>query len=61
MLIGLFRVFLGIEAGTATLLHDLGRGQITVDNERALEVVNRLGLHVRVRAEYPDEGQSSME
>ena len=42
---GLFRLFLGIEAGTALSLHNLGRGQTMDDNARALDVVNRLGLH----------------
>jgi len=43
--LGLFRVFLGIEAGTADSLQRLGRGQTVSHNERALDVVNRLGLH----------------
>ncbi len=42
---GLFRVFLGIEAGTATSLRQLGRRQSLADNLRALEVVRELGLH----------------
>ncbi|MBI4955643.1 MAG: cobalamin B12-binding domain-containing protein [Myxococcales bacterium] len=42
---GTFRVFLGIEAGTATSLRQLGRGQTLADNEHALAVVNRLDLH----------------
>ncbi|MCY3021412.1 MAG: radical SAM protein [Planctomycetota bacterium] len=42
---GLFRVFLGIEAGTAESLRRLGRGQTRDDNERALEIVNGLDLH----------------
>lgn len=42
---GLFRVFLGIEAGTADSLRRLGRGQTCDENERALEIVNRLDLH----------------
>jgi radical SAM superfamily enzyme YgiQ (UPF0313 family) len=42
---GLFRVFLGIEAGTADSLRRLGRGQTPGQNERALEIVNRLDLH----------------
>ena len=42
---GLFRVFLGIEAGTAESLRALGRGQSISENERALDVVNQLGLH----------------
>ena len=43
--IGLFRVFLGIEAGTAESLRRLGRGQTVSDNERALDVVDALDLH----------------
>jgi hypothetical protein len=43
--LGLFRVFLGVEAGTADSLQSLGRGQTVSHNERALDVVNRLGLH----------------
>lgn len=43
---GLFRVFVGIEAGTATSLRQLGRRQTPDDNARALKVLNRLGLHV---------------
>lgn len=42
---GLFRVFLGIEAGTAESLRRLGRGQTVSDNERALDVVDALDLH----------------
>lgn len=42
---GLFRVFLGIEAGTADSLSRLGRGQVPEQNERALDIVNRLDLH----------------
>ncbi|MBW2456580.1 MAG: B12-binding domain-containing radical SAM protein [Deltaproteobacteria bacterium] len=42
---GLFRVFLGIEAGTQSSLARLGRRQTLADNERALEIVNRLDLH----------------
>jgi radical SAM superfamily enzyme YgiQ (UPF0313 family) len=42
---GLFRVFLGIEAGSADSLLRLGRGQLLSDNERALEVMNDLDLH----------------
>ncbi len=42
---GLFRVFLGIEAGTSTSLARLGRRQTLADNERALRVVNQLDLH----------------
>jgi radical SAM superfamily enzyme YgiQ (UPF0313 family) len=43
--IGLFRVFLGVEAGTAEALRRLGRGQTLDDNLRALDVVNRLDIH----------------
>ncbi len=43
---GLFRVFLGIEAGTETSLENLGRGQKLGDNVRALEILNGLDLHV---------------
>jgi radical SAM superfamily enzyme YgiQ (UPF0313 family) len=43
--LGLFRVFLGIEAGTPAALRALSRGQSLDDNCRALETVNRLGLH----------------
>jgi radical SAM superfamily enzyme YgiQ (UPF0313 family) len=42
---GLFRVFLGIEAGTAESLVALGRGQTVNQNELALNIVNKLGLH----------------
>ena len=42
---GLFRVFLGIEAGTAQALVQLGRGQLLEDNERALALMGELGLH----------------
>ncbi len=43
---GLFRVFLGIEAGTEDSLRHLGRGQKLADNEQALETLNGLDLHV---------------
>jgi hypothetical protein len=43
---GLFRVFLGIEAGTEASLINLGRGQRLQDNVRALEILNGLDLHV---------------
>ena len=43
--LGMFRVFLGIEAGTAESLKRLGRGQSVDQNVRALEIVNRLDLH----------------
>jgi anaerobic magnesium-protoporphyrin IX monomethyl ester cyclase len=43
---GLFRVFLGIEAGSTASLRSLGRGQRLEDNVRALEVLNALDLHV---------------
>jgi len=42
---GMFRVFLGIEAGTAESLGRLGRHQTLQDNERALAIVNHLDLH----------------
>ncbi len=42
---GLFRVFLGIEAGTDAALGQLGRGQTVAENERALQVVRDLDLH----------------
>lgn len=42
---GLFRVFLGIEAGTPEALAELGRKQKVEDNICALETVNRLGIH----------------
>ena len=43
--LGMFRVFIGIEAGTPDALRELGRGQTLDDNTRALETVNRLDLH----------------
>jgi anaerobic magnesium-protoporphyrin IX monomethyl ester cyclase len=43
---GLFRVFLGIEAGTEDSLRKLGRGQTVGENERALRILNGLDLHV---------------
>ena len=43
---GLFRVFLGIEAGTELSLRNLGRGQKLADNERALAILEDLDLHV---------------
>jgi len=42
---GLFRVFLGVEAGSEESLLQLGRGQVLADNERALAIVNELGIH----------------
>ncbi len=42
---GLFRLFLGIEAGTDESLHHLGRGQTFHDNERALRIVGELDIH----------------
>ncbi len=42
---GLFRVFLGIEAGTAESLRNLGRGQTLEQNKAALAVMNDLGIH----------------
>lgn len=43
---GLFRVFLGIEAGTEWSLKKLGRGQTLEDNMRALQILGGLDLHV---------------
>ena len=43
--LGLFRVFLGIEAGTPTALKQLGRRQTVEQNEQALEVMNALDIH----------------
>jgi anaerobic magnesium-protoporphyrin IX monomethyl ester cyclase len=43
--IGLFRVFLGIESGSAASLAYLGRCQTVGDNERAIETVNALNIH----------------
>jgi len=43
--LGLFRVFLGIEAGTAEALKRLGRRQTVAENTRALAIVNRLDIH----------------
>ena len=42
---GMFRVFLGVEAGTSTSLLNLGRGQTVEDNERALAILNELDVH----------------
>ncbi|MFW5741066.1 MAG: B12-binding domain-containing radical SAM protein, partial [Myxococcota bacterium] len=42
---GMFRVFLGVEAGTAESLRRLGRGQTVQDNERALSILNELDVH----------------
>ncbi|MFO0566852.1 MAG: radical SAM protein [Polyangiaceae bacterium] len=42
---GVFRVFLGIEAGTPESLRRLGRGQTLEDNLRALEILTRLDIH----------------
>lgn len=44
--LGLFRVFLGIEAGTAESLRNLGRRQTVRQNERALDILNGLDRHV---------------
>jgi len=44
--LGLFRVFLGIEAGTEPALRQLGRTQSLAENERALATLNGLDLHV---------------
>ena len=43
--LGLFRVFLGIEAGSPRALEQLGRRQSVQQNERALEIMNRLDVH----------------
>jgi anaerobic magnesium-protoporphyrin IX monomethyl ester cyclase len=43
--IGLFRVFLGIESGSAASLAYLGRCQTVEDNDRAIETVNALNIH----------------
>ncbi len=43
--LGLFRVFLGIEAGTEASLLALGRRQTLADNVDALATVNRLDIH----------------
>ncbi|MEI8257282.1 MAG: cobalamin-dependent protein [Deltaproteobacteria bacterium] len=43
---GLFRVFLGIESGTAGSLRRLGRGQTMDDNVRALGLMERLDLQM---------------
>lgn len=43
--LGMFRLFLGIEAGTTESLAELGRRQSVEDNVRALELANRLGIH----------------
>jgi anaerobic magnesium-protoporphyrin IX monomethyl ester cyclase len=43
--IGLFRVFLGIESGSAASLAYLGRCQTVEDNARAIETVNALKIH----------------
>ncbi|HOX08583.1 MAG TPA: radical SAM protein [Planctomycetota bacterium] len=43
--LGLFRVFLGIEAGAPDSLRELGRRQSVDDNERSLTIVNRLDVH----------------
>lgn len=43
---GLFRVFVGIEAGTEISLSMLGRGHKVSDNIKALEILNSLNLQV---------------
>jgi len=43
---GLFRVFLGIEAGTEQSLKQLGRGQKLRHNEEALALLQSIDLHV---------------
>jgi len=42
---GMFRVFLGIEAGTPESLRQLGRGQTVEDNVRALDILRKLDVH----------------
>jgi len=42
---GMFRVFLGIEAGTEQSLRQLGRGQTVAENEHALDVLGELDIH----------------
>lgn len=43
---GLFRVFVGIEAGTDASLRQLGRGHSVNDNRKALKILNSLDLQV---------------
>lgn len=43
--IGLFRVFIGIEAGTELSLHALGRSQTLDQNHSALRTLNELDIH----------------
>ncbi len=43
--LGLFRLFLGIEAGTEQSLRQLGRAQSLSDNVSALDTIRTLGLH----------------
>jgi hypothetical protein len=43
--LGLFRVFLGIEAGTEEALRNLGRRQTVAQNEQALAILNGLDIH----------------
>ena len=43
---GLFRVFVGIEAGTDTSLDKLGRGHTARDNIEALNILNGLDLNI---------------
>ena len=42
---GMFRIFLGVEAGTPESLRRLGRGQTVEDNVRALQIVSQLDIH----------------
>jgi hypothetical protein len=42
---GLFRVFLGVEAGSAKSLRQLGRGQTREQNVRALEILAGQDIH----------------
>jgi radical SAM superfamily enzyme YgiQ (UPF0313 family) len=44
--LGLFRVFLGVESGTAAGLRALGRGTTVSQNEAALRILHQADLHV---------------
>ncbi len=44
--LGLFRVFLGIEAGTDVSLRQLGRRQTVEENVRALRIIEGMGVHL---------------
>jgi radical SAM superfamily enzyme len=43
--LGVFRVFVGIEAGTDASLRQLGRNQTVADNDRALAILEDLDFH----------------